>query len=177
VGFGNIFVRANYLATAVFGSLLALICGTFVFFSMGTSPILDRLVAVAISLGAMSLFLIPGIRAIRRFAANGTVIPPALVHERPVVAGVVTLAGGFGHCFFVISMAVAIGIALAPEWPEEAGKIAGPILAALFLYFIALWGGEFMKKGTDLFIDGTPSQGDAPRILKNRSVPFIHARP
>jgi hypothetical protein len=142
-------VRANYLATAVFGSLLAIFCGTFEFFDMGSPPILDRLVAVAINLGAMSLFLIPGIRAIWRLVANGTVIPPAHVHERPVVAGVVTVAGGFGHFFFVISMAVAIGIALAPEWPEEAGKIAGPILAALFFYFIALWCGELALVGNN----------------------------
>jgi hypothetical protein len=144
---GNLFVRANYLATAAFGALLALICGTFEFFNMGSSRILDRLIDIATNLGAMSLFLIPGIRAICRCIANGTVIPPALVHERPVVAGVVTLAGGIGHFFFVISMAAAIGIALALEWPEEAGKILGPILAAFFFYFIALCCGELALVG------------------------------
>ncbi len=39
-------------------------------------------------------------------------------------------------------MSMAIGIALAPEWPEEAKKILGPLMVALASYFIALWCGE-----------------------------------
>jgi hypothetical protein len=157
---GNLFVRANYLATAVFGSVLPLLCGIWTLYTTSWAPILHRLPDVAINLAAMSLLLVPGIRAMRRVVTKGTVIPPELVHERPVVAGVVTLAGGIGHFFFVISMAVAIGIALAPEWPEEAGKILLPILAAFFFYFIALWCAELALVG-----NGQPDPPRASREL------------
>ena len=60
---------------------------------------------------------------------------------------VVTLFGGFGHFCFVITMNAAIGIALAPEWPEEAKKIAGPLLLGLLSYFIALSCGELALVG------------------------------
>ena len=57
-------------------------------------------------------------------------------------------------------MAVAIGIALAPEWPDEASKILIPILAALFFYFIALWAGENALVG-----NGRPDHPRASREL------------
>jgi hypothetical protein len=80
--------------------------------------------------------------------ANGTVIPPELVHERPVVASLVTLAGGFGHFFFVISMSAAIDIAFLPEWPEDTGgPMAFVVSLALLSYLVALLCGELALVG------------------------------
>ncbi|HEV7607907.1 MAG TPA: hypothetical protein VGO61_11250 [Steroidobacteraceae bacterium] len=155
MGLANLFVRANYLAVAVFASLLVLLAGAWTIYSMGRVPILDLLVNIAIDVGAMSLFLIPGIRAIWRFVANGTVIPPVLVHERHVVASVVTFAGGLGHFFFLISMGGAIDLALLPVWPEEAGKIFIAAIVALLFYLVALLSGELALVGN--------GQPDPPR--------------
>jgi hypothetical protein len=90
---GNLYVRANYLATVVFGSLLALLFGAGLLYTTMWSLTIPQLMNLAIMLGAMSVFLIPGIRAFRRLIADGTVIPPGLVSERPVVAFVVALVG------------------------------------------------------------------------------------
>lgn len=147
VGFRNIFVRANYLATVVFASLLALLFGTWMLSSMVWSLTVSQLVDIAIILGAMSLILTPGIRALWRLVRNGTVIPPVLVHERRVVAGVVSIAGGLGNFFFLISMSGAIDIALAPEWPDEAGKIGIAAIVALLFYLVALLSGELALVG------------------------------
>src|SRR4029077_18520149 len=78
---------------------------------------------IAVELGAMCLFLAPGIRAIRRRIAGGSVIPAVLVAERPTVAGLVTLAGSIGHLFLALFVVSAIDIALAPVMPEEGGKV------------------------------------------------------
>lgn len=75
-------------------------------------------------------------------------IRPELVSERPVVSFVVALFGGFGHFWFVITMWAAIDIALAPEWPEEAKKIAGLLMLGLLSYFIALSCGELALAGS-----------------------------
>ena len=146
--FGNIFVRANYLATVVFGSLLALLYGTWMLYSIAWSLTISRLVDVAFTLGWMSLFLIPGTRALWRLVRNGTVIPPVLVHERHVVAGVVTFTGALGHFFFLISMAGAIDLALVPVWPDEAGKIFIAAIVALLFYVVALLSGELALVGS-----------------------------
>ena len=120
---GNLFVRANYLAIAVCAPMLAALPALFYLPSIFSQPMTDWLGIVVIPLLTFSLFAFPGLRAIRRLIANGTVIPPELVSERPIVSFVVTLFGGFAHLFFILTMAIAIGIALAPEWPEEGKKI------------------------------------------------------
>jgi hypothetical protein len=136
---GNLFVRANYLAVAICGALLAALPVGFLLSVTSGESTKDWLRALAFTLVAFCLFGLPAARAIRRLIANGTVIPPELVSERPVVSFVVCLFGGFAHLFFILTMAMAIGIALAPEWPEEGKKILGPLMVGLASYFIALW--------------------------------------
>jgi len=143
---GNAFVRANYLATAVFAPLLVALPVGFLMSSQFGQPSKDWASLLLVVLFAL-LFVLPGWRAIRRLIAQGTVIPRELVSERRVVSFVVTLFGGFGHFWFLITMSAAIGIALAPEWPEEAGKIVGPLALGLICYFIALWCGEWALVG------------------------------
>jgi len=157
---GNLIVRATYLATAVCASVLALpiaagyLSNAFTAPSKGSAA-LGFLVAV--------FLIIPAARAFRRLFANGTVIPPELVHERPVVAWVVTLAGGFGHFFFVISTSAIFEILLEPERGEDVGgPVAGAVMLTLLLYVIALLCGELALVG-----DG---KSDAARAL--RSGPF-----
>jgi hypothetical protein len=144
---GNLFVRANYLASTICGSLLAALPALFFLPSMFAKPMSEWPGIVVTPLLTFGLLAFPGLRAIRRLFANGTVIPPELVSERPIVSFVVTLFGGFAHLFFILTMAMAIGIALAPEWPEEAKKILGPWLAGMAFYFIALWCGEIALVG------------------------------
>ena len=147
MGFGNIFVRANYLATVVFGSLLALVYGTWMLGTLTRSLTIARLVDSTVVLGAMSLILIPGIRALLRLGRNGTVISPVLVHERRFIAGVVTFAGGLGNFFFLISMSGFIDLALLSVWPDEAGKIFIAAIVALLFYLVALLAGELALVG------------------------------
>jgi hypothetical protein len=145
---GNLVVRANYLATAVFGMSLAL----FVI-ALTLPDLFDSLARGSMS-NALALFVsiflvvLPGARAIRRLIAIGTVIPPNLVSERPVVAWVVSLAGGAGHFFFVILMSAAIDIALLPEWPDDSGApFVFVFYLASFSYLIALLCGELALVG------------------------------
>lgn len=125
------FVRAVYLVTVITGLLLALF---------------------AVYWGAYMLVwpcvvFIPAVRAIRRRIVSGTVIPAGFVGERPVVAFIVTLAGVCALFFKVIVMVAAIEIALAPEWPEEAKKIAIFVIAGMFFDLIALLCGELALVG------------------------------
>jgi len=144
---GNLIVRANYLATAVLGPFLALFVASYMLSGAFGNPTKDWVTITATLLATMFLYVLPGVRAIRRVFANGTVISPELVHERPVVAGVVSLVGGLGHFFFVISMSVAIDIA-ASGWPEDAGgPIAFFFCLALLTYLIALLCGELALVG------------------------------
>lgn len=144
---GNLYVRASYLAVAICGPLIAAlpaaleVVATFALRGKEWPHISVTYVLL------FCLFLLPGLRAIRRLFRDGTVIRPELVSERPVVSFVVTLFGGFGHFFFVITLIGFIGIALAPEWPDEAKKIAGPLLLGLLSYFIALSCGEIALVG------------------------------
>jgi hypothetical protein len=155
---GNLLVRANYLAIAVFAPFLALFVATFPQSGFFDSANQDWPARAPILLIAMFLFVLPGARAIRRAVVSGTVIPPGLVNERPVVAWVVSLAGGAGHFFFVISMSVAIDLGLRTEWPDDIG---GPVVfvfgLALFFYLIALLGGELALVG-----NGRSDAADAP---------------
>ena len=144
---GNHYVRANYLAVAICGPMIAAVPAAL---EVVATFALRGKVWPAISMTFVflfCLFLLPGLRAIRRLFRDGTVIRPELVSERPVVSFVVALFGGFGHFFFVITMIGFIGIALAPEWPDEAGKIAVPLLPGLVSYFIALSCGELALVG------------------------------
>ncbi len=144
----GVFVRANYLATVVFAMLLALLVGGWSLASLPGAPFMvASFGSAAWILAFVSLYLIPGGRALRRLFITGTLIRAELLHERPVVAGIATLASGLGHFFFTISMAAAIQIALAPEWPDEAGKIAIFIVGAFFWYLIALLCGELVLVG------------------------------
>lgn len=144
---GNLYVRANYLAVAVFGPLLAALPASFELSATFARGAKDWLAITATIVFIFCLFFLPGLRALRRLFRNGTVIPPELVGERPVVSLVVTLFGSFAHLFFLLTMAMAIGIALAPEWPEEAKKILGPLVVGLMSYFVALWCGELALVG------------------------------
>ena len=172
---GNLVVRANYLATVVFGLPLALFVIAVTLpdvFSSWARGSMSSAVAVLISL---FLVVVPAVRAIRRLISIGTVIPPDLVSGRPALAWVVSLAGGSGHFFFLILMSVAIDVAFLPAWPDDVG---GPFLfvfgLAFFSYLIALLCGEVAlvgdgisdtarhKRATDLFIDDSPHRGDAP---------------
>ena len=142
---GGHFVRAFYLVTAITGLLLAL---TALYYG-----------------GLWQLWpwfvVIPALRAIRRRFGSGTVIPAELVLERPIVAGIVTLAGVIAFIFKFIFATAAIDIALAPEWPDEAGKIATFGMAAMLFDVIALLCGELALVG-----DG---RSDAARASKSES--------
>jgi hypothetical protein len=157
---GNLIVRANYLAVVTFGPLLAVLFAAFSLSAMSGSPTKSLPAIAAFVLPTIVLYLLPGVRAYRRLIANGTVLPPGLVSERTVVSFVVTFVGGFAHFFFLITMGGAIGIALAPEWPEEGKKIAGPLFVALLSYLIALWCGELALVGK-----GEPDPPRASRSL------------
>lgn len=157
---GNLLVRANYLAAAAFGMLLAIVVAAFTMKdAFGRSTWDWRTINLTV-LFTLAFYLVPGIRAFLRLSSDGTILPPQLVHERPVVASVVTLAGVIGHFFFVLSMSAAIQIALTEQWPEDAG---GPILffngLALLSYLIALHCGEWALVG-----DGI---SDAERIARS----------
>jgi hypothetical protein len=162
--------------------MLALIVAAYLVYAELASWTKDWKSIVWILLPTIFLFVLPGARAVRRVFANGTVIPPELVHERPVVAKVVTLAGGIGHFFFVISMSAGFDVTLEPARADDVGgQIAFAFMLTLLFYVIALLCGELalvgdgesdaaratrsMKKGTDLFIDDTPHRSDAPRIF------------
>ena len=139
------FVRAVYLFTAITGFLLALVAmywGAYVF----VWP---------------CVVFIPALHALWRRIATGTVIPADLVGERPVVAFIVTLAGVIAVFFKAIVTIAAIQIALAPEWPDEAGKIATFALAAMIFDLVALLCGELALVG-----DG---RSDAARASKSAS--------
>jgi hypothetical protein len=140
-------VRAVYLATAIVAPLIALLGGApfvvSVFRRIQLAPQVGLPLAdIAVVLGGMCSLLIPGFRALRRRIVSGTVIPTELISERPTVAGLVTLAGGIGHFFSALFVMSAIDIALAPEWPDEAGKIIVLAIVAMFFYLIALLCGE-----------------------------------
>ncbi|HYJ42229.1 MAG TPA: hypothetical protein VEW08_15660 [Steroidobacteraceae bacterium] len=155
-------MRATYLATAVCASVLALPFAVSMLAKVLTGSSNGWNAALSFVL-ALFLFVLPAARAFRRLFGTGTVIPPELVHERPVVAWVVTLAGGFGHFFFVISVSAAFEIALEPERGEDVGgPLAGAFILTLLLYLIALLCAELALVG-----DG---KSDASRGL--RSGPF-----
>ena len=159
---GNLIVRSTYLATAVCASVLALPIAVSSLVNVLTGSAIGWSAALSFCL-VVFLFVLPAARAFRRLFANGTVIPPELVHERPVVAWVVTLAGGLGHFFFVISMSAVFEIALEPERGEDVGgPLGGAFILTLLLYVIALLCGELALVG-----DG---KSDAARGL--RSGPF-----
>lgn len=140
------FVRAVYLVTVITGLLLALIALWFGGFTMWWAW----------------LVFIPAVRAIRRRIVSGTVIPADLVGERSVVAFIVTLAGVSAFFFKVIVATAAVDLLLAPEWPDEAGKIATFAMAAMFFDVIALLCGELALVGN--------GESDAARAA--RSGPF-----
>jgi hypothetical protein len=171
---GNLIVRATYLATAVCASVLALPIAASMMSDAFTASS-NRWNSALSFLLVVFVLVLPAARACRRLFANGTVIPPELIDERPVVAWVATLAGGLGHFFFVISMSVAFEISLEPERGEDVGgPLAFAFMLTLLLYVIALLCCELalvgdgvsdaarMKKGTDLFIDDIPHRRDAP---------------
>jgi hypothetical protein len=143
----NLLVRSNYLAVAIFAPVLAAVPTAFLLFNLFVQPASDWSTAFLVTLLAAGLYLLPALRAIRRVLVNGTVIPPALVNQHPFVSLVATFFGGIGHFFFVFTMSAVIGIALAPEWPEEAKKIAGPLVLGLVAYLIALGCGELALSG------------------------------
>jgi len=160
------FVRAVYLAVAIFGSLPALAYGLAMLFSLLTRPqsgprMDSPLLEAVVTLGCLSAFLIPGFRAIRRRIVSGTVIPAELIDERPTVTGLVTLAGVIGHLFLALFVASAIDIALAPVWPDEAGKIIILVMAAMFFYLVALLCGELALVGNGK-TDAALSTGSGP---------------
>jgi len=80
------------------------------------------------------------------------------VGERPVVAFIVTLAGVIAFVIKALVATAAVDLALAPEWPDEAGKIATFAMAAMFFDLIALLCGELALVG-----DG---RSDAARASK-----------
>jgi hypothetical protein len=146
-GPGNLIVRANYLATVVFATCLALIPVASGLWDAFRGLISDW-PPIAMILLVTVLYLLPGVRALRRLFIHGTVIPPELVHERPVVAWVVSLAGGFGHFFFVIVAWAVIDMAARPEWPDGVG---GPMAfffgIAMLSYLISLLCAELALVG------------------------------
>jgi hypothetical protein len=144
---GNLLVRANYLATVVFATCLAFFGSVAMLLDAFDSPSIDW-VAIAKTLIVAGLFLFPGVRALHRVLEVGTVIPPELVHERPVVAWAVTLAGGVGHFFFVIVMSVVIDLAAGAEFPEDGGgPMAFFIGLTMLPYLIALLCAELALVG------------------------------
>jgi len=143
---GNLIVRATHLATAVCASVLALPIAASNLSDAFTSP--SKGWDTLGFLFALFFLVLPAARAFRRLFANGTAIPPELVHERPVVAWVVTLAGGFGHFFFVISTSAIFQIVLEPERGEDVGgPVGGAFMLTLLLYVIALICGELALVG------------------------------
>jgi hypothetical protein len=124
-------VRAVYLVTAITGLLLVLVAFWFGGFVLWWAW----------------LAFIPAVRAIRRRIVSGTVLPAQLVGERPAVAFIVTLAGVIAFFFKVIVATAGIDLALATEWPDEAGKIASFAFAAMFFDAIALLCGELALVG------------------------------
>jgi hypothetical protein len=157
-----VIIRANYLATVIFASVLVLLVGGWALRSAFYAPLESQVDNVAWILAFMSLYLVPSGRALRRLFVTGTLIRSELLDERPIVTGVVMFASFLGHFFFTITMAAAIDIALAPEWPDEAGKIAIFVVGALFWYVIALLCGELALVGK--------GESDAARAA--RSGPF-----
>lgn len=155
-------IRANYLATVVFASLLALLVGGWAVWSSSYAPLASQISNAMWILAFMSLFLIPSGRALRRLRITGTLIRSELLNERQIITGVVMFASFLGHFFFTITMAAVIDIALAPEWPDEAGKIAIFVVGAFFWYVIALLCGELALVGN--------GESDATRAA--RSGPF-----
>jgi hypothetical protein len=138
----NQLVRSNYLAVTICAPLLVALPAGFTLNALVADVRRGWPTILMIVLLATGLYLLPGLRAIRRGLRHGTVIAPALVSRRPVSGFVVTFFGVIGHFFFIVTMSMAIAIALAPEWPEEAKKIVGPLALGLFSYLIALWCGE-----------------------------------
>ncbi|HEY6123124.1 MAG TPA: hypothetical protein VIV63_00620 [Steroidobacteraceae bacterium] len=145
---GNLVVRAIYLATAVFGPTLALVVAAFMLSGLYGNPAKHWMTIASILLPALVFFVLPGARALRRLVASGTVLPPELVQERPVVAWVVSLVGAFGHFCFVISMSAAFEIALEPARGEDVGgPLAFAFMLALLAYLGALLCGELALVG------------------------------
>ena len=146
----NLLVRANYLATVVFGTFLALVLLVFAVKESVSSTSRDWM-PMAVTLLIVALYLVPGVRSIRRVFSQGTSIPPELVHERPVVASVVTLFGAAGHFFFVIVMWAFIDIAARPEWPDDVG---GPMAfffgLTMLSYLVALLCAELALVGNGI---------------------------
>jgi hypothetical protein len=138
----KLFVRANYLATVLFGPFLALFIAAFMFRSQPSFG------GIVLALPWLGLWLVPGARALRRMMKRGVLLPAELMRTRPVVTGVVTVAGAFGHLWFVLCMSVAIDLALRPEWPGDVGGPLTLIFAmALLSYLIALLCGELALIG------------------------------
>jgi hypothetical protein len=165
MGLVNTFVRAIYLATVVCATLLALSIATGLLYliSGAERPAISLLKDVASAAAMLALYVYPGIRALRRRWAMGTVILVDLVRERPIVAGLVTLAGGFGHLCFAILLTATIDIALAPEWPDDiGGPFALFFFSTLFWYVIALLCGEFVLVGS--------GESDAARASRSASL-------
>jgi hypothetical protein len=159
---GNLLVRAIYLATVIFGLTLVLFIAVFSLSDAFAGATRDWLTIISWLLVMTILCVLPCVRALWRVFASGTVIPPELVNERPVVAWVVSLAGSAGHFFFVISMSAAIDLALLPEWPDDIGGLGFVFGLALLSYLIALLCGELALVGNGV--------SDEARAL--RSGPF-----
>jgi hypothetical protein len=161
-GPGNFIVRANYLATVAFATCGALFGVATVMLNRFYRQSIDW-VAIATILIFIVLYLLPGARALRRVVNQGTVIPPDLVHERPVVAWVVTLAGGVGHFFFIVVMSVVIDVVAGAEFPDDGG---GPM--ALFIgltmlpYLISLLCAEFVLVGDGVSDAARKKMGTLP---------------
>jgi hypothetical protein len=138
-----VIVRANYLATVVFGLFLAVFAAASMLSDRFAAPTKNWTTIVSILLFTLFMFVLPAARALRRAIVSGAVIPPGLVHERPAVAWVVTLAGGLGHLFFVLVTSAVIEIAFDPALGEDVG---GPLMfffgLSLMSYLISLLCGE-----------------------------------
>ena len=146
-GPGNLIVRANYLATVVFATSLVL-------YAVATGlwdalrGLTNGWVPIATILFLTVLYLLPAARALHRLFKQGTVIPPELIRERPVVSWVVTLAGGIGNLLFVLVMCAVIDIAARPEWPDDiGGPMAFFIGLTMLSYLIALLCAELALVG------------------------------
>jgi hypothetical protein len=146
-GPGNLIVRANYLATVVFATSLALFPVATGLWDVLSGRATSWTTIATILLIAL-LYLLPGSRALHRVFSRGAVIPPGLIHERPVVAWVVTLAGGIGNLLFVVVMWAVIDIAASPEWPDDiGGPMAFFISLTMLAYLIALLCAELALVG------------------------------
>jgi len=146
-GPGNLIVRANYLAAVVFAMSLASFAAAIAL-GEALGGATSSWASIPTILLLTVLYVLPGARALRRVFDQGTVIPPALVHERPVVAWVVTLAGGVGHVFFIVVMSVVIELVAGAEFPDDGG---GPMTFFIGLtmlpYLISLFCAEFVLVG------------------------------